>query len=262
LAANSQFVYYCNGAIDLTGNAQNNNSDGFYTGSGPVTTGPTLVNANPTSGATNVPVNTNNGPWVGSSLGLQFSEPVASNSLGNITLTPTGGSALPIAAYPENGNTFVWVQLPSSLLPNMTYTYGVSGVTDLNGNAMTPVTSSFTTGSSFDFANPTVTAVSPGNGATAISDTAPSISVTFSAQMNPVLIDTNHVYLRTHNTQTLVPTTVSVSADLKTVTLTPTSPLTSATIYDLVVTSNNWYLYDIAGNPFYYTGVQTSFTSQ
>jgi hypothetical protein len=262
LTANSQFVYYCGGAIDLTGNAQNNNSDGFYTGSGPVTTGPTLVLANPTSGATNVPVNTNSGPWVGSSLGLQFSEPVASNSLGNITLTPSGGSALPIAVYPENGNTFVWVQLPSSLLPNMTYTYGVSGVTDLNGNAMTPVTSSFTTGSSFDFANPTVTAVSPGNGATAISDTAPSISVTFSAQMNPVLIDTNHVYLRTHNTQTLVPTTVSVSADLKTVTLTPTSPLTSATIYDLVVTSNNWYLYDIAGNPFYYTGVQTSFTSQ
>ena len=261
LTANSQFVYYCNSAIDLTGNVQNGNSAGFYTSSGPVTTGPTLLQANPPNGFTNVPVNTNNGPWYGSSLGLLFSEPVAGNSLGNITLTPNGGSPLPIAVYPENGNTLAWVQLPSSLLPNTTYTYSVTGVTDISGNAITPVTTTFTTGSSFDFTSPTATVASPANGATSVlvSTTA---SVTFSAAMSPVLIDSNHIYLRTHNTQTLVETTLTISPDLKTVTLTPTAPLTPATIYDLVTATPNWYLTDIAGNPYYNTGVVSTFTTQ
>jgi hypothetical protein len=261
LAANSEFYYACQSAIDLTGNVQNNSSDVFYTSSGPVTTGPTLVQANPPNGLANVPLNTNQGPWVGSSLGLQFSEPIAGNSLGSITLTPNGGSPIPIAVTPENGNTFVWVQLPSTLQPNTTYTYSVSGVTDVTGNAMTPATSTFTTGSSFNFTNPTIAAVSPANSATSILSTA-TASITFSAAMDPVLIDTNHIYLRTHNTQTLVPATLSVSADFKTVTLTPTSPLTSATIYDLVTVAPNWYMTDIAGNPFYPPGVVSTFTTQ
>jgi hypothetical protein len=153
------------------------------------------------------------------------------------------------------------VQLPSSLLPNTTYTYSVTGVTDISGNAITPVTTTFTTGSSFDFTSPTATVASPANGATSVlvSTTA---SVTFSAAMSPVLIDSNHIYLRTHNTQTLVETTLTISPDLKTVTLTPTAPLTPATIYDLVTATPNWYLTDIAGNPYYNTGVVSTFTTQ
>jgi len=97
LFADSQYVYYCNNAIDLTGNGQNNGSAGFYTGNGQLSQGPALLYANPPNGMTNVPVNSNNGPWYGSSLGLLFNEPVASESLGGITLTPQGGSPLPPA---------------------------------------------------------------------------------------------------------------------------------------------------------------------
>jgi hypothetical protein len=261
LAASSQYYYSCYNAIDLTGNGQSNSSAYFYTGTGPVTTGPTLLEANPPNGFTNVPVNTNTGPWYGSSLGLLFSEPVASNSLGGITLTPNGGSPIPIGVYPENGNTFAWVQLPYALSPNTTYTYSVSGVSDINGNAMTPTTSTFTTGSSFDFTQPTVSAVSPANGATSVVHSA-TVTVTFNEAMSPVLIDSNHIYLRTHNTQTLVPTTLTISADSKTVTLTPTAPLSAATIYDVVTTSPNWDLTDIAGNVYNTTGVQSTFTTQ
>jgi hypothetical protein len=50
------------------------------------------------------------------------------------------------------------VQLPSELMPNTTYTFNITGATDYNGNPVTPATSTFTTGSSFDWANPTVTA--------------------------------------------------------------------------------------------------------
>jgi hypothetical protein len=261
LAANTQYIYYCNNAIDLTGNAQSNTSAGFYTGSGTVTTGPTLQFTNPPNGSTNVPVNTNQGPWVSSSLGLEFSEPIASNSLANITLTPNGGSPLAIGLYPENGNSFVWVALPSALLPNTTYTYSVSGVTDLTGNAMAPITSTFTTGSGFNFTNPTVVAFTPANGATSVPD-ATTATITFSTAMNPILIDGNHIYLRTHNTQTLVPANVSIDATLKTVTVTPLAPLTPATIYDLFTTIPTWYLYDISGNPYTSTGIISTFTSE
>jgi hypothetical protein len=208
-----------------------------------------------------VPVNTNQGPWVSSSLGLEFSEPIASNSLANITLTPNGGSPLAIGLYPENGNSFVWVALPSALLPNTTYTYSVSGVTDLTGNAMAPITSTFTTGSGFNFTNPTVVAFTPANGATSVPD-ATTATITFSTAMNPILIDGNHIYLRTHNTQTLVPANVSIDATLKTVTVTPLAPLTPATIYDLFTTSPTWYLYDISGNPYTSTGIISTFTSE
>jgi hypothetical protein len=265
LFANTEYYYYCGGAIDLTGNGMSATDAIFYTGNGAVTTGPSLVAINPPNGMTNVPVNTNNGPWYGSSLGMLFNEPVAADSLGSITLTPAGGSPIPIAVYPEDGNFMAWVQLPYSLLPNTTYTYNVTGVMDLNGNAMTPATSTFTTGSSFNFTNPTATAATPANGATGVAVNAP-ITLTFSTAMNPVLIGSSQIYLRTHNTQTTVPTTLSISSSATattptTVTLTPVTPLAESTIYDLVYWPNNWYLYDIAGNYESQYGVETTFTT-
>jgi hypothetical protein len=249
LFADSQYIYYCNNAIDLTGNGQNNNSAGFYTGNGPSSQGPKLLYANPPSGMTNVPVNTNNGPWNGSSLGLLFNEPFASDSLGSITLTPNGGSPIPIGVYPEFGNTIAWVQLPWTLAPNTQYTYNVTGVTDMSGNAITPVTSTFTTGAGFDFSAPYVASTTPANGVT--TSGVPTVtSITFNEAIDPVLINTSNVYLQNHNTKSIVPVTLSFSADYMTIYLTPTTPLDQGTIYDLVIYGNNFWPYDIAGNSF------------
>ncbi len=247
LFADSQYIYYCNNAIDLTGNAQSNNSAGFYTGNGPSSAGPTLLYANPPNGMTNVPVNTNNGPWDGSSLGLIFNEPFASESLGSITLTPNGGSPIPIGVYPQFGNTIAWVQLPWALAPNTQYTYNVTGVTDMSGNAITPVTSTFTTGAAFDFSSPTVASTTPANGVTT-SGVPTTTSITFNEAMDPILFNTSNVYLQNHNTHSIVPVTLSFSADYKTIYLTPTTPLDQTTIYDLVIYGNNFWPYDIAGN--------------
>ncbi|HEX3985959.1 MAG TPA: Ig-like domain-containing protein [Acidobacteriaceae bacterium] len=264
LTPNSEFNYACNSAIDLTGNAQSNGgADLFYTGSGSDTTGPSLLQANPPNGFTGVAVNTNNGPFgLGTSLGLLFSEPVASNSLAGITLTPQGGTPLGISIVPEIGNRAVLVQLPSTLQPNTTYTWSISGVTDFNGNPMTPVTSSFTTGAAFDWTSPTFLSTVPASNSTGIPDSISSLTVTFSEAMNPVLIDSGHIYLRVHNTGITVATTFTISPDSKTVTLTPTAPLAAATIYDIVTASPNWYMTDIAGNPYYSTGVVATFTTQ
>jgi hypothetical protein len=260
LLANSEYNYYCNGAIDLTGNGQNGASSYFYTGSGPSSAGPILIQANPPNGFTNVPLNTNSGPWNSSSLQLLFNEPVATESLANITLTPAGGSPMPIAVYPEYGNTIASVALPWSLAPNTTYTYNIAGVTDFSGNPSASTTSSFTTGSSFDWTSPTATAATPANGTTS-GDNNPTISLTFNEAMDPVIITSSQIYLRTHNTQTTIPTTLSISPDFTTVTVTPTTPLAGATIYDLVYWPNNWWLTDIAGNNTSNYGVMSTFTT-
>jgi hypothetical protein len=266
LFADSEYYYECYNAIDLTGNGQNGNYSYFYTGSGPVAVGPTLVYANPPSGMTNVPVNSIGGPWNNTSLMLLFNEPVSSDSMNNITFTPSGGSAEPIAVYAEDGNYIADVQLPWALAPSTTYTFNFAGVTDLNGNpAQGTTTSSFTTGTGFDWTNPTATAATPANNATGVAVNAP-ITLTFSEAMNPALITSSQIYLRTHNTQTTVPTTLSISSSSTptvstTVTLTPTSPLAESTIYDLVYWPNNWYLYDVEGNYENQYGVETTFTT-
>jgi len=252
LFVNSEYNYTCYNAIDLTGNGQNNNSYVFYTGGGTSSAGPTLIQANPPNGFTGVALNTNAGPWCGTSVGLLFNKPLAESSLGGITLTPAGGSPLPISLCQEIGDTAVMVALPSALQPNTVYTFNVTGVTDYAGNPITPVTSSFTTGSSFDWTAPGVAAFNPPNGAGAAPgpgvDVNTTLSVTFSEPMNPVLMSSNQVFLRNHNTSVTIPTTLSLSADYTTVYLTPTAPLAPATIYDLYMWINSWWITDIAGN--------------
>jgi hypothetical protein len=263
LFANSEYQYYCYGAIDLTGNGQSNANSYFYTGNGPVAVGPTLVYANPPSGMTNVALNSIGGPWNNTSLMLLFNEPVSTESMANITFKPNGGSAEPIAVYAEDGNFIADVQLPWAMQPSTTYTFNFAGVTDLNGNPATgTTTSSFTTGTGFDWSNPTATAATPATGTTT-TGVNPVISVTFSELMNPALITSSQIYLRTHNTQTTVPSTLAISVvgGVTVVTVTATAPLAESTIYDLMYWPNNWYLYDVAGNYEGNYGIQTTFTT-
>ena len=259
LFANSQYEYQCYYAIDLTGNGQSNAYSLFYTGNGPVAVGPSLVYANPPSGMTNVPLNSIGGPWNNTSLMLLFNEPLSTESMANITFTPQGGSAEPIAVYAEDGNTIADVQLPWALAPNTTYTFNFAGVTDLNGNpAQGTTTSSFTTGTGYIWNQPTEVSVTPADQSPSVAvNVAPTI--TFSTLMNPALIDTNHVYLQTAGTHTVIPTTLAVSvvAGETLVKLTPIVPLVESTIYQVVIGTPYWDLYDVAGNSFTFNGYTT-----
>jgi hypothetical protein len=261
LFANSQYQYQCYNAIDLTGNGQSNNYAYFYTGNGASSAGPTLLQTNPPNGFTNVALNTNSGPWCNTSLGLLFNKPVAESSLGNITLTPQGGSPMPIGLCSEIGDTAVMVALPYNLQPNTTYTFNVTGVTDYAGNPITPVTSTFRTGTSFDWTPPTTVSTSPVNGDAHVDPNTSWVTMTFSEPMNPVIMSSSQIYLRNHNTQTTVPTTLFFSSDYTTVYLAPVAPLDPATMYDLVYWPNSWYLTDIAGNYDNNYGVWSTFTT-
>jgi hypothetical protein len=261
LYGNTQYYYACYYALDLTGNAQGNVNASFYTGSGTGSTGPALVYANPPSGSTNVPLNTNQGPWNSTSLDLLFSQPIANQSLASLTLTsqqqqPTVGPtvSVPIAAYEQDGNYIVSVDLGEALLPDTLYTFNLAGLTNQNGNPLSGTsTTSFTTVSGFDSTTPSVASTVPVNSATNVSVTGP-FSITFNEEMNPTLITPGGFYLRTHNTQVTVPATVSISNNYQTITITPTAPLTPSTIYDLLVSSSPFTLYDIAGNGFSFGG--------
>jgi hypothetical protein len=250
LFANSQYGYWCTGAIDLTGNGQSNDTRYFYTGGGPSSTGPMLIQTNPPNGMTNVPLNNQGGPW-GTALMLQFDKAVSASSLGAVTLTPAGGSPMPIStatAWNSPASTIAVVSLPWALAPNTTYSYNVAGVMGMDGNPVLPATSTFTTGSSFDWSQPWVASTSPSNGATDVGISGAPISVTFNKPMNPVLIDTSHIFLRTHNTQATIPATLAMSPDYATATLTPAAALDQNTIYDLVVNNPNWCMTDVAAN--------------
>jgi len=74
--------------------------------------------------------------------------------------------------------------------------------------------------------------------------------LTFNDLMDPVLINPNEVYLRLANTGTTVPGTVTFvySGGNTIITITPTTPLTDSTIYQIYYYPNQWWLYDIAGN--------------
>jgi len=81
--------------------------------------------------------------------------------------------------------------------------------------------------------------------------------------MDPVLIDSNHFYLRNHNTNQTIPSTFTISTDFTTVYITPTVELASTTIYDVVVSNPYWCLTNIAGNNINNCGLQvvSSFTT-
>ncbi len=255
-----EYHYVCQNAIDLTGNVQSNDSRYFHVGTSDDAVAPTLLYANPPNGATGVALNTNNGPWCGTSLGLLFSKPVSGSSFGKITLTPAGGSPMAIGFCQGNGDAAVMVALPYTLQSNTTYTFNVAGVRDYAGNAMAPVSSSFTTGSSFDWSPPSVTAFFPVDGSTDVDiHTVPSI--TFSEAMNPVIMSSGQVYLLDQNRDVKIPTTISFSADYRTVYLTPAAPLEPATIYRLYMWIHDWWITDIAGNNVNTGQVWSTFTT-
>jgi hypothetical protein len=104
----------------------------------------------------------------------------------------------------------------------------------------------FTTTAAADTTPPTVTSVSPTSGATGVS-TGTSITATFSEAMNSSTISSSTFELR-NSSSTLVPATVSYNATSRTVTLTPSSPVTASATYTATVKGGISGVKDSAGN--------------
>jgi N,N-dimethylformamidase beta subunit-like, C-terminal/Domain of unknown function (DUF4082)/Bacterial Ig-like domain/Calx-beta domain/Bacterial Ig domain/Purple acid Phosphatase, N-terminal domain len=132
---------------------------------------------------------------------------------------------------------------------NGVYRYGTSGFptsTFQGSNYWVDVV--FVTSAGSDTTPPTVSSVSPANGASGVATSA-SVSVVFSEGMDPSTINTSTIELR-NPTNGLIPASVTWSAASFTATVTPTSALLNSTTYTLTAKggATDPRVTDIAGN--------------
>lgn len=208
----------------------------FTTALGAATTAPTVVQVSPANGASGVPVN----PQVV----VVVSAPVSAASVNSSAITVTVGGT-PVNGSTRLGNdrttlTFV----PTNLLAVSTaYNVAASGFTDQAGNTVTPFTSTFTTGTSgvANTTRPTVTAVSPANGATGVS-TSSQIVLTFNEAINAATLNFNTVFAVGSGEQ--LAGNYAVDGTGTVVTFTPVSPLPGNTSIAVVVQG----VTDLSGN--------------
>ncbi len=111
--------------------------DVVFTTSGADTTKPTVIDKQPAAGATGVPVT--------SGASATFSEAVQPST---VVMTLTGPSAVQAGTAYDAGTRVVTLTPAAALATGTTYTVSLSGATDTAGNAMDPLTWTFTTATS------------------------------------------------------------------------------------------------------------------
>ena len=132
--------------------------------------------------------------------------------------------------------------------PNGVYKYGAIGFpTDSFQASNYWVDVLFTTSTGPDTTPPTVSAVSPTNGAAGVNINA-NVTATFSEGMDPATISDSTFQLK-DAANNIVPATVTYSAAARTATLDPASALANSATYTAVVKSGSAGVKDIAGNP-------------
>ena len=168
-----------------------------------------------------------------------------------------GATTVPVTASLAAGDQVLSLTPGAPLSPNTTYTVTVA---DVQSTAGIPIAStytfSFTTGTGALLQTFQALSATPANGAISVpASVAPQ--VVFNSPVNPVSASgTVQLYTVTN---AVVPSTLSFSADFKTVTVMPTSPLTSSSTYHIETTYSG--VVDQAGN-IAYTTVTNAFTIQ
>lgn len=202
-------------------------------------TTPSVVGVGPTNSAAGVPTN--------GVVQLQFSKPVDPLTVNTATfqlLTYVTGSAVTqngAVSVSASGLTATFV--PSGNLNSFT-TYWVeptSGITDLEGHALTNFSASFTTGAANDSSSPTVQAVSPANNENGVPANV-RVDVEVSTPLDPESVTGGAVVVSAGSTQ--VSGTVSLSSSGTILTFVPSNLLTASTTYTITVSG----VTDQAGN--------------
>jgi len=176
-----------------------------------VSPAPVVASRTPASAATGVAAN--------STVQVTFTQAVDPTKS---TLTLVNASGVAVAGAVAKTSTTVTFTPSAVLAANTTYTATVGASSPL-GTAMTPSAWSFTTETA-----PTVSAITPANGATGVTNTT-TVRATFSKAVNPASI---RVALATAG-GTAVPGTLATTTT--TGTLTPSAILTPGTVYRVTV---------------------------
>ncbi|MBD9358871.1 Ig-like domain-containing protein [Methylomonas albis] len=184
-------------------------------------------------------------------LQVQFDEPVSGLSLGGVELRKSGETIATTRELSGDRKTLS-LKLQQPLLANTAYSLHVEGVEDLSGNVLAaPGDRSFTTGAGADLQGSSLQSYSPANGASGVGLNA-SMVLTFGDRLNPLAVNNDTIALYDTATGQRPSVSYSISADGKTVTLTPNALLTANRQYYVYI--SNWAtLTDQAGNSINYT---------
>jgi hypothetical protein len=214
----------------------------FFTAFSPDTTGPSLTGTSPVNGDTNIPLNgTASG---GTPVVLQFNIPIDPITAQLGFSMESGGNPVPgNFSYSANNETVTFTPV-SPLTASTTYTVGYTAqITDDAGNPLNnPGSFSFTTGTTADTTGPQVTLYDPPNSASGVGlNVTPH--VTFSEPVDGLTIPAA-MTLYYGDSGLIVPSTVTVSANRLSATLTPSAQLLPSTYYYTYLCGYT----DIAGN--------------
>jgi hypothetical protein len=258
LVAGSQYQACVSGVTNSDGVPVQNYCLGFTAGTATDTVAPTITTVAPPNSATNVGTN--------ASVAVDFNKAINPVSVTGSTIQLSGASVTEVpSSIGFTSNYERVVIIPQAPLPSSTQmTIAISGVTSQTGVAVASQSTKFTTMAGPDFSAPYV--VNP----SVQSNQTVGINATFAMQFNepmdPGSVNpggvTNDVFLYDLNLGTYVATTISFSADLTRVFLTPTANLTASHEFEMC----SYYMTDLAGNSQqnycvdFYTGTGTETT--
>ena len=234
------YVGYGESYYDVAGNYGNAYQSSFVTGTSSIAVPVTVSSINPSNAQTGVPQNVQ----INAVLSNNIDPTTVTNS--SITVTPSGGSAIAgTVTLASNGLGLTFVPT-ATLTPSTVYKVSIGGFTDIDGNAVTAFTSTFTTGSgAYAPGSFTLASTTPLNGATNVSVTSP-ITFTMSNLINAASVNTQSVEVCFHACGSeYVSGTYQVSGN--TVTFTPLTPYPGNTVMGMYI----YGLTDEAGNAAY-----------
>ena len=225
-----------NGIRDLANNRMVAVAASFTTGPAP-----TVIAQTPAAGATLVSPSAN--------ITAQFSEPMVAAGItaaGSVTLTQTGGAAVPAVVTYVAGTRTVTLNPVANLANNTGYTVTLTGsptaIRDSVGNPLVTTSWTFTTGSLA-----TVTAQTPTAGATGVARAA-NIDATFSEAMNASTLNGLTVTVRrgTAAGGALQAAALTFDAATNKITINPGASLLANTVYTVRLLSG---ITNSAGTP-------------
>lgn len=233
LEYNTQYTATLTAAIKDNSNNQLSQTTWSFT-TGADTTPPTVTTKSPSSGSTNIPVNSN--------ITATFSEAVTGVSGSAFYLSPSISATV---SY-DSGTKTATLNPDSDLSGDTLYTVYLTDVITDNAtptpNAMSPVSWTFTTQHVTDTTPPTVIGRSPTSGSVPLNE---NITVTFSESVTG--INGSKFYLK-QGTSTIA-AEVSYNDATKTATLNPTDELAGNTLYNVTVKGGSTGVKDLASNP-------------
>lgn len=244
LLGSTQYCFAAYGVYDLVGNPVYN-TECFVTGAGSDTTPPVISQMNPPNGSTTA-INVTLVFYASKQI-----DPLTFNGTTSVQLTTTTGGTpvLGTATLASDLQTITFTPA-ANLAASTSYTVNISGLTDIDGNLLTPFTGQFSTNGTGvpDTTQPIITTTVPTNGATGIA-TNSTVTLNYSKPIDPISVNAGTIYIYSNQTGYQIPGSYSVTntATTATVVFTPSAPVPAGTKVE-VIPNYNCCVQDYVGN--------------